>query len=447
MKIIDFILKNVQKRRNKTALSLDNIEFTWEDLLNEVIKAEKILKNFNIQKKVCAIYQKNTLKQIIYFLAVSKCCGIPLLIHEYMKESDILKLIERENIPFIWSDSAIENIELNENGIGTLLKSDKTSQGDFALLTSGTTSLPKCYYRNFSSWSNFFPSQEKIFDYNENSSLYMHGSFAFTGNLNMLFAFWNCGATVVSTSKLTPKKWIHTVKTKKITHLYMIPTKLTLISRISDKNETLKYILTGSQMMTEPLWKNLKNQFINAKFILYYGTSEASYISYIDGETMNWKNPTVGKTVENVEITVKNDELYVKTPYGIIGLPSPYPTHDCGEINESGEIILKGRNDEVYTIHGNHVYGQYVEKTLKEQNLINDAVIVYQKKYKKERLIGIISATGELNKNELLSALRKKLLPWEIPEQFLIVKEIPKTSTGKYNRKKIEEILQKEKFI
>lgn len=440
MKITDIIYKNIQKRKSKIALCFDNNEFSWEELSEEINIASESLEKYSINNKVVAIYQEKPLLQLIYFFAVSKCGAIPLLVHEYLKPKDVEKLLQREKIPFIWSNRNVGNISLDKKGIGKTKVNSKKFIGDFAVLTSGTTSLPKCYYRYLESWSDFFKTQEKIFHYNENSSLYIQGSFAFTGNLNMLLAFWNIGAKVVGTSAVAPKTWSSDLKTKNITHLYFIPTKLSLLARVFSRNETLKYILTGSQMMTETLWKELKKSFTKAEFILYYGSSEASYIAYIDGKNMNFKKPSVGKAVKNVKVSVKNGELHITTPYGIIGLPKMYASHDLGEINENGEIILYGRNDEVYTIHGNHVYGQYVEQTLKSISFIEDAVVTYKKSERK--LIGIIATEKNFEKKEILSELRKKLAPWEIPEKFIKVKKIPYTSTGKHDRKEIEKMLK-----
>ena len=53
------------------------------------------------------------------------------------------------------------------------------------VLTSGTTGIPRLWFRSFESWYDFFPVQNQIFGISEDTRMFVHGSLAFTGNLNL----------------------------------------------------------------------------------------------------------------------------------------------------------------------------------------------------------------------------------------------------------------------
>lgn len=67
-----------------------------------------------------------------------------------------------------------------------------------AVMTSGTSGENKLLFRTFESWYDYFPIQNEIFHITPESRLFMQGSLAFTGNMNLYMAQLSAGATILS---------------------------------------------------------------------------------------------------------------------------------------------------------------------------------------------------------------------------------------------------------
>ena len=81
-----------------------------------------------------------------------------------------------------------------------------------AVMTSGTSGKNKLLFRTFGSWYDYFPVQNEIFHINSESRLFMQGSLAFTGNLNLYMGQLAAGATILAQERFDPRLWIRNIK-------------------------------------------------------------------------------------------------------------------------------------------------------------------------------------------------------------------------------------------
>lgn len=129
-----------------------------------------------------------------------------------------------------------------------------------AVMTSGTTGVPKILYRTYESWADFFPIQNEIFGIGENSRLFVQGSLAFTGNLNLVMAQLYAGAVTIVENRFNPKQWEKTIKQWEADTIYLIPSKLMCIPEcFKEKNVNIKMILSGSQSLGRKDAESLKD--------------------------------------------------------------------------------------------------------------------------------------------------------------------------------------------
>ena len=148
------------------------------------------------------------------------------------------------------------------------------------VMTSGSTGQSKLLWRNFSSWADFFPIQNNIFNINHNTIIFCQGSLAFTGNLNMYMSVLSIGGTIVATEKFAPKTWINLMANNFANAIYMIPSKLLLLPKyLKIPNKHIKTIISGSQSMDKHQAELLQKIYPHTQITLYYGASELNYIS------------------------------------------------------------------------------------------------------------------------------------------------------------------------
>ena len=215
--------------------------------------------------------------QVLYFLGAMMAGAVPVLLHEYLKEEDIAALLRERPIGGLLSDTCFDGLKMQPAGEFWQMTGKETgADADFGVLTSGTSGLAKVLFRKEASWRDFFPVQNDIFHIDRHAVLYLSGSMAFTGNLNMLMAFLYAGGTIAGTEAVQPKTWMKDIGETQATHVYMIPSKLSALCRVRGKAPSVTHILTGSQLMTKRILDALTRHFPMSRTILYYGASELS---------------------------------------------------------------------------------------------------------------------------------------------------------------------------
>lgn len=307
------------------------------------------------------------------------------------------------------------------------------------VLTSGTTGTPKIWFRTFESWHSFFPVQNRIFGVSRRTRMFIHGSLAFTGNLNMFLALLSEGACVITSTPVHPPTWNRTILDYNVNSIYLIPSKLRLMARTAPSpTDSVKIILSGSQSLGLHDIRQIKAAYPSSHCILYYGASELSYVSYLPDNGMNSDMACVGTPFPGIKVTVQQDEIVVDTPYRALGINGPYSVGDMGFLDRQGRLYLLGRKDNVYNIHGRKVPAALVENALLSLDEVSEAAVIMEQESLSAYVVLNSSchlpdqAASDSETAMLLMARLKLLLePWQLPRRIIFKKELPKNNSGK----------------
>ncbi|MBR2518589.1 MAG: AMP-binding protein [Selenomonadaceae bacterium] len=298
----------------------------------------------------------------------------------------------------------------------------------FDVATSGSTSAPKTFRRTFESWANFFPTQNKIFRVDSATKLFMHGSLTFTGNLNTFLATLDAGGSIVTSEIFSPRRWLELLNDT--TAIYLVPTKLSLLA-VGEPLENIRSIFTGSQILTESQSLSLLKKFPAADLILYYGSSEQSFVTYkkISEQNAGEVN-NLGKPFDGVKIFVRDGLIYVDTPYRVVGVENPCTVGDAGFINERGELIFFGRGEDFINRGGVKIFASSVEqKLLTIDGIESVAVVKVPDKIRGENFVAYV--VGHADKKRI----RQALTPAELPREIIFVKALPLNESCKVDKK------------
>lgn len=450
------LARQTAKHSKKTFLHWDGVSYSYQEFSALVEKIEKELREISLSQKIVGIYSPNSIFQLSLFLAVQKAGGVPVLIHGHIPIDEMKGILQENQMHYLISDEKICSekdilfIPARSMNICILeTKENLLNQGAvFGALTSGSTSTPKMLFRTYQSWANFFPIQNKIFQIDSKTILYLQGSFSFTGNLNMLLGVLSVGGTLIGSSQLRPKSWIHEIETLGVTHLYLIPSKLsTFTLQIKNKIIGVQKILSGSQLLDERTVRKLEGCFPQSDIILYYGASEMNYVSWLTGKEILKKPESIGRPFPQVKVWIENEEIFVDSEYMAMGIPRPYTVGDRGQIDETGEIIFQGRGEDQFNIRGNQVSKIKILKFMKEIPEIREAEIISFSDEKNEiRLAAFLVAEPE-KKAKIIKDLKKWLCPWEMPTRFFFFSELPMTSTGKIDRYQLLKLITESKPV
>ena len=435
----------------KTAIIEDGNAYTYGEIsgfasvMAEQISGEQeynanILK---IQGKTVYIIKENgILEQLVAFLACNAANIIPIIV-----PSDARKLPETSYVP----DNAC-----------------------MAVMTSGTTGIPKVLYRTYKSWAGFFPVQNEIFGINKESVIFAHGSLAFTGNLNLYMAQFYVQGTIVAENKFNPKRWAYVINKENVNTIYLIPSKLMLLpSVIKEINKNVKSIISGSQSLGYSDAIKLKEVFPMAEITLYYGASELNYITYVKDRDMTIDKNLIGKPFPGIRVFVNNGNIYVDSPYHAEGIKCPYSVSDKGHIDQNGCLYFEGRSDDIVLIHGRKISLIRIENELESLEEVREAAVIPIIENGKQVIAafidmgyninnfvvngnGCISINKEKdviilkklsNNDKIFTSLRKKLAHYEMPCKIIVIDDMPHNESGKKDKKKIQEMWINMDFI
>lgn len=399
-----------EQKSDRLALVEEGKEYTYGELAELSQEKGNQLRKENPEKKVIFLREKRILNQLIAFLGCQAAGKIPLLVPQDAKE-----LPEIGNVP--------------ENAC-------------MAVMTSGSTGVPKVLYRRYESWADFFPVQNEIFGVTPESRMFAQGSLAFTGNLNLYMAQFSIGAAMVAANVFDPRRWAEWMETYKTDVVYLIPRKLLFLPQCIKKPlTTVRHILAGSQSMGKEEAEKLHRCFPNAGIVLYYGASELNYITYLRQDQMTQEKNCVGKPFPGVQVSVEDGEIFVTTPYHVEDVVCPFSLKDMGHMDVEGNLYFDGRKDDIVSIRGRKVSLLKIERDLEDIPFIEEAIAAAVEKDGEKRVAAWVTLCGgkvaaECEK-QIYAHLKQTLANYELPAYCQVVNGLPHTESGKKDRKRV----------
>jgi len=119
-------------------------------------------------------------------------------------------------------------------------------------------------------------------------------------------------------------------------------------------------------------------------------------------------------------------------------------TGDVGTINEEGYVNLVDRTKDLVKSGGEWISSVDLENTIMAHPKVSEAAVigVPHPKWQERPMACVVPVSGEtVTEDELKEFLKDKVkASWWIPDKFVIVNEIPKTSVGKFSKKDLREM-------
>ena len=426
MTIIEQLRQYKELKPHKVALIVDDTQYTYGELYDAILsmkfddtsrivhltQVKETLKN-----KVLLIQSQSFVKQLVHWLGALYTGSIPMVCHNEMDTEYI------DELAHIIADEGVLPLT------------------DFGVLTSGTTGRPKPLWRKEESWREFFDIQNNIFHINEDTKIFLQGSFSFTGVSNMVVAVLWAGGTIVTTSSLRPTRWIELLERYKVDHIYALPTKLRLLVRhCKYKLSEINYIIAGSQVLDRHLMEQLQQLCPNMEFILYYGASELNYITYCTGKEWLDREGTVGRPFPTVRIKADDGVIYVTKKYHIEGISDTYTVNDCGYIDSEGYLMFTGRQGDVINKGGYKISVPEMEQYLQSlQGVSEVAVININDDIRGEDFVVYIVLEAKSELSKIIETIHQERPSIEWPKSVYSITMLPLTECSKVDKRKLKE--------
>ena len=470
----------------------DGPTLSYEELNNEIERLASILTNIGLTKGTTAsIVFENGLEFISIFLAISKTGATvaPLnpeyTIDEfkfYMNDTDskFLILSSKSNASINAANQLsiqIINVSMGNSGTLSLYKDNVqlTKQkiiippepDDIALFlhTSGTTSQPKgvplTHLNLMTSLSNISSSYNLT---NEDTALLVMPLFHVHGLIGVSLSTLFSGGTLVIPPKFSASTFWDHQNMHEATWYSAVPTIHQILLMRAEKDnapkKSFRFIRSCSAALAPSVFKDLETRF-GAPVLEAYGMTEASHQMSSNLLPPFDRSPgTVGQGT-GVEIAIMNElgtllnpnnpgEVVIKGENVTLGYhnnPSAnaeaftngwFRTGDQGEISNSGILTLTGRLKELINRGGEKISPLEVDATLIKHPNIVEAVCFGASDIKYGEVVHAAIVTSEsISASEIQSFCSDHIADFKIPSKIYIVDQLPRTATGKIQRRNI----------
>ncbi|WP_163830678.1 non-ribosomal peptide synthetase [Spartinivicinus ruber] len=504
--VIQQFSKVVKQHADKVALVHENNELTYRELNVKAAQiADLIISCCNKSNPLVAIMLPRSLDAISAILGSLMAGagylpldpeGPELRNNEVLNDSEPDLVISYEKYQptvsydknkFVFIDQlAEESVVKLQNSI-TLLSEIPSSSLAYVIYTSGSTGKPNGVAVSHAALANFITAASQSYGIDHTEVVLQFAPLHFDASVEEIFlTLCNGGTLVLRTEEMinSVQQLLTACELNKIT-LLDLPTaywhELTLIATKENLPGTLKTVIIGGEAaQPERLIHWQKSVGNKIRLLNTYGPTEVTVVATfadISNCDITEEPLTIGKPLPGIQAVVLDDQLSPAIGEGELFLlgnslsdgylnrpdinerrfirldnlpqkPKAYRTGDRAKLSDSGELIYLGRIDDEFKISGYRINPLEIENTLIKQNIIQDAAVVGQiLPNGSKRLVAFIvplqNETKKVTPEKIRQILLKEIPPAVVPSIIEVLKELPKTTSGKIDRKQLKQLYAK----
>ena len=477
--IIDLFELQVEKTPDNIAVVCGNEQITYKELNEKSNGLAQYLRKKGIKSgETLGIRLERSIGLVLSVIACIKS-GITYVLIE--------NSLPRERVEYILKDSGskslitsdklkkenynIENIIVDEKRLEkSCSKIREYNEKICIIYTSGSTGEPKGVMIRQKSLVNFVFAMNEAMKLERCQKIISHSSVSF----DMFAADFYCallnGKTLFLTNDIEQKDIIlisQIILKNNIDYILATPSKIELM--LSDENiakclQEAKVILLGGETFTQSLYKRMRKN-TNADIYNGYGPTETTIcctMKKIDSEHVI----NIGKPLNNSEVYIMDNNSML-CPVGVVGElciageglafgyinkkestekaftiiesigKKIYKTGDMARFKLDGEIEYIGRRDFQVKLHGQRIELGEIEKKISEISKIRNVCVCVKKIENREMLCAYYTASENVGSNSIKLKLEETLPKYMIPSYFQQLEEMPITTNGKIDRKKL----------
>ncbi|MGU3654834.1 acyl-CoA ligase FadD12 [Mycolicibacterium sp. A43C] len=273
--------------------------------------------------------------------------------------------------------------------------------------------------------------------------------------------------TIITRRKFDPEATLALVDTHRATGLCVVPVMFDRIVELPEEvrnrysGRTLRFAAASGSRMRPDVVIKFMDQFGD---VIYnnYNATEAGMIATATPADLRAAPDTAGKPAEGTEIRILDPELhplpasevgtiYVRNSTQFDGYTNGknkdfhdgfMNSGDVGYLDAAGRLFVVGRDDEMIVSGGENVYPIEVEKTLVTHDDVAEAAVLgVDDEQFGQRLSAFVVLQGTVTVDALKAHVRENLANYKVPRDITILDELPRNSTGKIDRRALQDRL------
>jgi long-chain acyl-CoA synthetase len=335
------------------------------------------------------------------------------------------------------------------------------------LYTGGTTGTPKGVML---SHENMLISVHNVSHFERSSQkdralcfLPLNHVFA---QIHIMNSMVHAGGSVVIQPSFDLDRVVDAIKRYRVTKFYGVPTiylRLLQVDKLKEKLGSVNYCFSAAASMAAELvreWKSIAYLDIHESYGMTETATMVTYNHYVRhvvgsvGTPVNIVEAQIRDLQGNVLKQGEEGEICIRGPNVMKGyLNNPDETRavswgewlrsgDIGVMDENGYLYIVDRIKDMIITGGENVYPREIEEVLYKRPEVGEcSVIGLPDKEYGERVTACIVPKQEnrqLDLGDLKFFLKTCLAPFKVPKEFIILKELPKGSTGKILKRELK---------
>ncbi len=494
--ILDIFEDNVRKHEFDTALVYENEVFSYFDLDNLTNRLANYLLSLKLPKNsVIGVDLRRSDDTVICMLAILKANLAYMLIDHELPEDRINFMLKNANSPLLITATDVEYVnfenkvfleDININDYDSDLPkiNEKPDDPISVVYTSGSTGQPKGVLLKRFSVVNLVNGYRYSMHVDSLKSFLSICSVSFDMFAAEVWIALLCGKKLVLANEeeaKIPVKLCKLIEDNKCEFMLITSSKLDLLLSNPQTASCLKYIKAmqlGGEVLNPAFYDKLLD-FTDSEIYNGYGPSETTSCCTCKHILSN-KEISLGKPLPNVQVYICNDDLklcpigvtgelciagdgvsygyinnkettdksFVKNPFGE-GLL--YRSGDLAKWNALGEIEYVGRNDFQIKIRGLRVELDEINNKILAIDGISKSVTIVRKVNGIDCICSFVvnnsGVNGGLNTSKIKEKLGEVLPHYMVPSHIVFMSELPLSANGKVDRKKLPDIIVRERYI
>jgi fatty-acyl-CoA synthase len=339
--------------------------------------------------------------------------------------------------------------------------------------TSGTTGNPKGVV--YSHRSTFLHSLAVcagfIFGFTDRDKILLIVPMFHANAWGIPYAGWMAGADMIMPTRfLQAEPLCRIIESERPTFAAAVPTIWNDILNYGEKREvdlsSMRMIVCGGSAVPRSLMERFQERF-GVSIIQAWGMTETSPLGAVahppkgaaPEQAMEWRSKT-GRIVPGVELRLMDGEKelpwdgqfvgeievrgpwitasYYRDPSGEKFHGGWLRTGDVGTVDRKGFIQITDRAKDVIKSGGEWISSVELETKLMAHPAVFEAAVigVPDERWGERPLACVVLKEGATATiEELRSFLSERVAKWQVPDRWAFIKEVPKTSVGKFDKK------------